>query len=100
MSAMRAASYGAHGERRLDAGLAALRRGKGDRPLPRCAVVVDLGCGHTGSLLGAYADRIERGVGFDVAVGASPAANVELHEQPADGPLPLPDASVDVVTSL
>jgi SAM-dependent methyltransferase len=100
MSRMRAASYGAHGERRLDALLAGLRRRKVDRHVRPGAVLVDLGCGHAGSLLAAYAGTIERGIGFDVEVGPPPAANVELHAQPVDTPLPLADASVDVVSCL
>ena len=97
---MRPASYGAHGERRLDALLAGLRRRRLDGYVEPGTVLVDLGCGHAGSLLSAYSDTIARGVGFDVGVGPSPAANVELHAQPVDAPLPLPDASVDVVSCL
>jgi len=100
MGVMRAASYGARGERRLDALLAARRRREVDRHVWPGAVLVDLGCGHAGSLLAAYSSTIERGIGFDVEVGTSPAANVELHAQPVDAPLPLPDESADVVTCL
>ena len=97
---MRAASYGAHGERRVDAFFAALRRRKVDRHVQPGAVLVDLGCGHAGSLLAAYSGTIERGIGFDVDVGPPPAENVQLHAQRVDTPLPLPDASADVVTCL
>lgn len=100
MALMRPSSYGARGERRLDALLAALRRRRVDRHIRPGTVLVDLGCGHAGSLLEAYADTIARGIGFDVAVGPSPAANVELHAQAVDTPLPLADCSVDVVSCL
>ena len=97
---MRAASYGARGEGRLDRLLAARRRHQVDRYIRSGSVLVDLGCGHAGSLLAAHSATIERGIGFDIDVGASPAANVELHAQPVDTPLPLPDGSVDVVACL
>ena len=97
---MRAASYGAGGEGRLDALLAARRRHQVDRHILPGSVLVDLGCGFAGSLLAAHSGTIERGIGFDVAVGSPPAANVELHAQPVDAPLPLPDDSVDVVACL
>ena len=63
-------------------------------------MLVDLGCGHAGSLLRTYSSTIARGVGFDVAVGPPPADNVQLHAQAADAPLPLEDCSVDVVSCL
>src|SRR5688500_12871980 len=100
MASMRPDSYGAHGERRLDALLAALRRRRVDGHIRPGAVLVDLGCGHAGSLLKAYSATIARGIGFDVAVGPSTAANVKLHSQPVDTPLPLADCSVDVVSCL
>ena len=88
------------GERRLDGVLATLRRRRVDRFIAPGSVLVDLGCGHAGSLLEAYSDTIERGIGFDVSVGPTPAGNVELHAQAVDAPLPLPDSSVDVVSCL
>ena len=97
---MRGDAYGAHGERRLDALLATLRRRRVDPFITPGSVLVDLGCGHAGSLLKAYSDTIERGIGFDVSVGPTPAANVELHAQAVDAPLPLADSSVDVVSCL
>ena len=97
---MRAASYGARGEGRLDALLAARRRHQVDRHILPGSVLVDLGCGFAGSLLAAHSATIERGIGFDVEVGAAPAANVELYAQPVDAPLPLPDDSVDIVACL
>jgi SAM-dependent methyltransferase len=100
MASMRPDSYGAHGERRLDAVLAALRRRRVDGHIKPGAVLVDLGCGHGGSLLSAHSGAIARGIGFDIAVGPPPAANVELHAQPVDTPLPLADSSVDVVSCL
>jgi ubiquinone/menaquinone biosynthesis C-methylase UbiE len=100
MTTIRPDSYGAHGERRLDALLAALRRRRVDAFIKPGSVLVDLGCGHAGSLLKAYSRTIERGIGFDVSVGPAPAANVELYAQPVDTPLPLPDSSVDVVSCL
>ena len=100
MGAMRPDSYGAHGERRLDALLASLRRRRVDSHIRPGAVLVDLGCGHAGSLLRAYSGTIARGIGFDVTVGPPPAANVELHAQQVDTPLPLADGSVDVVSCL
>ena len=80
--------------------LATLRRRRVDRFIAPGSVLVDLGCGHAGSLLEAYSDTIERGIGFDVSVGPTPAGNVELHAQAVDAPLPLPDSSVDVVSCL
>ena len=71
--------------------LATLRRRRVDRFIAPGSVLVDLGCGHAGSLLEAYSDTIERGIGFDVSVGPTPAGNVELHAQAVDAPLPLPD---------
>ena len=100
MGRMRPSSYGAHGERRLDAVLAGLRRRRLDGHVRPGSILVDLGCGHSGSLLKGYAATIERGFGFDVGVGESPAPNVELHAQRADEPLPLNDQSVDVVSCL
>lgn len=100
MTTNRPDSYGARGERRLDALLAALRRRRVDGFINPGSVLVDLGCGHAGSLLKAYAGTIQRGIGFDVSVGPAPAANVELHAQPVDVPLPIPDGSVDVVSCL
>jgi SAM-dependent methyltransferase len=97
---MRPSSYGAHGERRLDAVLSWLRRRRLDGHVRPGSVLVDLGCGHAGSLLKSYAGTIERGIGFDVDVGGPPAPNVELHAQRADEPLPLPDGSVDAVSCL
>jgi 2-polyprenyl-3-methyl-5-hydroxy-6-metoxy-1,4-benzoquinol methylase len=97
---MRPSSYGAHGERRLDAVLSSLRRRRLDEHVRRGSVLVDLGCGHSGSLLQHYADRIERGIGFDVTVGTSPAQNVELHAQRVDEPLPLDSGSADVISCL
>ena len=86
-------AYGAHGERRLDALLARLRRRRVDPFIMPGSVLVDLGCGRAGSLLNAYSGTIERGIGFDVSVGPAPAENVELHAQAVDAPLPLPDSS-------
>lgn len=97
---MRGDAYGAHGERRLDALLATLRRRRVDPFITPGSVLVDLGCGHAGSLLNAYSGTIERGIGFDVSVGPAPAENVELHAQAVDAPLPLPESSVDVVSCL
>ena len=97
---MRPDSYGAHGERRLDALLAALRRRRVDPHVKPGTILVDLGCGHAGSLLKAYSNTIAHGIGFDVTVGHPPAANVELHAQAVDTPLPLSDSSVDVVSCL
>lgn len=97
---MRGDSYGAAGERRLDAFLARRRRSRVDPHVRPGSVVVDLGCGHAGALLAAYAPVIARGIGFDVAVGRPPAANVELGAQPVDAPLPLADACADLVTCL
>jgi 2-polyprenyl-3-methyl-5-hydroxy-6-metoxy-1,4-benzoquinol methylase len=97
---VRPTSYAAHGERRLDAVLSRLRRRRLDGHIRPGAVLVDLGCGHAGALLQSYADTIERGIGFDVDVGPAPAPNVELHAGRADEPLPLPDASADVVSCL
>ena len=50
--------------------------------------------------MNAHSHTIARGIGFDIAVGPPPAANVELHAQPVDTPLPLADSSVDVVSCL
>jgi SAM-dependent methyltransferase len=97
---MRPGSYGEHGERRVDAALAALRRRKLAAHVREGCVLVDLGCGHEADLLRRLAPRVSRGVGFDVSVGPPPAPNVELHAQPVDEPLPLPDASADVVSCL
>lgn len=97
---MRGAAYGAGGERRLDAFLAGRRRRRVEPFVQPGSVLVDLGCGHTGALLRAYAPSLARGIGFDVAVGPGPAPNVELHAQAVDAPLPLPDACADVVTCL
>jgi 2-polyprenyl-3-methyl-5-hydroxy-6-metoxy-1,4-benzoquinol methylase len=97
---MRPESYGEHGERRLDALLARLRRRHVDPHVRPGSVLVDLGCGHSGSLLRTYSDAIARGIGFDVAVGPAPAENIELHSQRVDAPLPVEDASVDVVSCL
>ena len=69
---MRGDAYGAHGERRLDALLATLRRRRVDPFITPGSVLVDLGCGHAGSLLNAYSGTIERGIGFDVSVGPAP----------------------------
>jgi 2-polyprenyl-3-methyl-5-hydroxy-6-metoxy-1,4-benzoquinol methylase len=100
MGRVRPSSYGAHGERRLDAVLSGLRRRRLDGHVRPGSVLVDLGCGHAGSLLQSYAGTIGRGIGFDVDVGEPPASNVQLHPQRADEPLPLPDGSVDVVSCL
>jgi 2-polyprenyl-3-methyl-5-hydroxy-6-metoxy-1,4-benzoquinol methylase len=77
-----------------------LRRRRLDAHVRRGAILVDLGCGYSGSLLQHYARTIERGIGFDVAVGAPRAENVELHAQRVDQPLPLASGSADVVSCL
>jgi 2-polyprenyl-3-methyl-5-hydroxy-6-metoxy-1,4-benzoquinol methylase len=100
MRSVRPSSYGAHGERRLDAVLSRLRRRRLDQHVRPGSVLVDLGCGHSGTLLKSYAGTIDRGIGFDVEVGRSSASNVELRAQRADEPLPLPDGSADVVSCL
>lgn len=97
---MRSESYAEHGERSVDVVLAALRRRKLVRHVRAGSVLVDLGCGYRGDLLRRLAPTLRRGIGFDVSVGPAPAANVELHAQAVDRPLPLPDASADVVSCL
>jgi 2-polyprenyl-6-hydroxyphenyl methylase / 3-demethylubiquinone-9 3-methyltransferase len=97
---MRPESYGEHGERRLDALLARLRRRHVDPHVEAGSVLVDLGCGHGGTLLKTYSGAIARGIGFDVAVGPAPAENIELHSQRVDARLPIEDASADVVSCL
>jgi 2-polyprenyl-3-methyl-5-hydroxy-6-metoxy-1,4-benzoquinol methylase len=97
---MRPESYGEHGERRVDALLARLRRRHVDPHVEAGSVLVDLGCGHGGTLLKTYSGAIARGIGFDVAVGPAPAENIELHSQRVDARLPIEDASADVVSCL
>jgi SAM-dependent methyltransferase len=94
-------SFGEHGQRRLDRVLAALRRRQVKPHVPANGVVVDLGCGFNGDLLVRLAPRIRTGIGFDLSVTSSVAAeNVSLHQGAADDPLPLDDSSVDLVTCL
>ena len=97
----RSTSYGERGERRVDRVLAALRRRQVEPHVPADGVVLDLGCGHGGDLLARLAPRIREGIGVDVSVREiPPAPNVRLVAAAADGVLPLPSGSVDLVTCL
>jgi SAM-dependent methyltransferase len=94
-------SFGEHTPGRIDPLLVALRMRQVMPHVPADGVVVDLGCGYHGALLKRLAPRIREGIGFDVSVSSTPpAANVRLCRLGVDGPLPLEDASVDLVSCL
>jgi SAM-dependent methyltransferase len=97
----RSGSYGERGEKIIDRLLAARRRAQVWPHVPDGGRAVDLGCGYSGDLLLRLAPRLRQGLGFDLSVQETrPAPNIRLEPMPADSPLPLANASVDLVTCL
>ncbi len=93
-------SYGAREESFLDKAIRRWRFGKVFRHLDEGDTVLDLGCGYRGQFLKDASGRIARGIGVDRMVGEGNGGNVSLREGDIEGKLDLPDASVDVITSL
>jgi len=63
--------------------------------------VCDVGCGYRGRLLFTFSEYFTKGYGFDVAVDTTLNNNkVTLQAADLNQHIPLPDNSVDVVTSL
>jgi SAM-dependent methyltransferase len=94
-------SFGQHKPGLIDPLLVALRMRQVMPHVPAQGVVVDLGCGFHGALLKRLSPRIREGIGFDLSVSSTPpAVNVRLSELAVDGPLPLADASVDLISCL
>lgn len=96
------ASYGAHGETLLDKGIRRWRFGKVLRQLREEQTVLDVGCGFWGHFLRTASGRIGKGIGIDrmVAEACGDSDKVSLQAGDIEGRLEVPDASVDVVTSL
>lgn len=81
--------------------LAKLRIMKVSRHIPHNSIVCDIGCGYRGLFLFAKQNTFSKGYGFDIAVDES--KNTEkIILKPADlnEHIPLPDESVERVTSL
>lgn len=71
------------------------------RCIPKGAVVCDVGCGYRGVFLLRYSDHFSRAYGFDIAVDEDLNSDrVTLRAADVNTAIPLPDNSVDVVTSL
>lgn len=78
------------------------RRFRQIQPLiPLNSVVLDLGCGYNADFLRSVEDRIAFGVGIDLFVNKNFRSHrIKLLEHDLNRPLPFPDDSFDVVTSL
>lgn len=71
------------------------------RFIPPGSVVCDLGCGYRGLFLFRYQDKFKHAYGLDIAVNeALNTDHVTLKPADLNSHIPLPDSSVDVVTSL
>ncbi len=71
------------------------------RSIPVNSIVCDIGCGYRGRFLFRYKDLFKKGYGFDIAVDTN-LSDGKIILQPADlnQHIPLPDNSVDIITSL
>lgn len=71
------------------------------RLIPQDSVLCDLGCGYRGLFLFRYQDKFKQAYGFDIAVNeATNTAKVILKPTDLNSHIPLPDGSIDAVTSL
>lgn len=69
--------------------------------IPKGSTVCDIGCGYRGLFLFAEQERFNKGYGFDIAVDAGKNTDkIILQAADLNTNIPLPDESVDRVTSL
>jgi ubiquinone/menaquinone biosynthesis C-methylase UbiE len=68
--------------------------------IPRGCKLLDIGCGHSATLLRTLSNHIGEGVGIDYKVSTESLANISIIQARIDSKLPFADRSFDIVTML
>ncbi|MDO8511704.1 MAG: class I SAM-dependent methyltransferase [bacterium] len=97
---MRSFAHAQNPEPQLEKILQYFRFKKIEKHIRKNVKLLDIGCGFSAPLLTRFSDKIQFGVGIDMAVDASNNQKIRLIKSNLNSPLPLESNYFDIVTSL